>query len=347
MGCDGTMARIIGRVFGLADMLPIKDAQPPFLGERDCCLVNARFGLALLVEQLSPGQVWLPSYFFKVMLRAVQNRGARQRFYEVEYDLTVPSHDWLEDVLEGDLLVLIDYFGFPTDSGCVAELRQRGAWIVEDACQAALSRVIGQLSHFVLFSPRKFLGVPDGGILLLRAETMLDDVKLESPPAEWWLRALLTVLLRREFDHYGGSRRWFQLYQETEAVGTIGTYAMSKLSRLLLLHSHDYQVIAQRRIRNHEELARVLGTVALFPNLPSGVVPLGFPIRVEKRDSLRRMLFEHEICPPVHWPIEGFVPESYHGSHRLAASILTLPRDQRHTLQDMVRMADLVRSGLR
>lgn len=112
------------------------------------------------------------------------------------------------------------------------------------------------------------------------------------------------------------------------------------------MHSIDYKAMAQKRTHNYEELARVLGTVALFPNLPPGVVPVGFPIRVEKRDMLRRMLFEHEIYPPVHRPIEELVPESHQDSHRLAASIMTLPCDQRYTMQDMERMADFVRSGL-
>lgn len=174
----------------------------------------------------------------------------------------------------------------------------------------------------------------------------MDNVKLESAPADWWLKALLAVVLRREFDIHGGNRLWFKLYQETEAQSPIGAYAMSELSRLLLMHCIDYQEMAKKRIVNYQELARVLGAVALFPNLPPGVVPVGFPIRVEKRDMLRRMLFEHQIYPPVHWPIEGLVPESYQDSHRLAENIMTLPCDQRYTAQDMQRMADLVRNGL-
>lgn len=165
MASDDTRARIIGGVLGLAEPLPVIGAQPPFLGERDYCLVNARSGLALLVDLMSPGQVWMPSFICEVMLRAVQNRGTRQRFYEVDHDLAMTSQDWLEDVREGDIIVLIDYFGFPADSSCAAAAKQQGAWILEDACHGLLSGIVGQLSDFVLFSPRKFLGVPDGGIL--------------------------------------------------------------------------------------------------------------------------------------------------------------------------------------
>jgi dTDP-4-amino-4,6-dideoxygalactose transaminase len=280
------------------------------------------------------------------MLKAAADRGPPQRFYEVDYDLTVSSQDWLEDVCKGDIVVLIDYFGFPADSICAAAAKQRGAWILEDACQALLSTGMDQLSDFVLFSPRKFLGVPDGGILSIRPRGLLGDVKLESSPADWWLKAFLTVVLRREFDIHGSNRLWFKLYQETETQSPIGAYAMSELSRLLLMHSIDYRETARKRIVNYQELARTLHAVSLFPNLPPGVVPLGFPIRVEKRDMIREMLFEHEIYPPVHWPIAELVPKSYQDSHRLAANIMTLPCDQRYGTQDMQRMADLVLSRL-
>jgi dTDP-4-amino-4,6-dideoxygalactose transaminase len=281
------------------------------------------------------------------MLTAVESRGTHPRFYEVNYNLAVASLDWLEDVCCGDVVVLIDYFGFAADSACAAPAKEQGAWILEDKCQALLSESTDQFSDFVLFSPRKYLGVPDGGILSMRSREAMDDIKLGIAPADWWLKALRTVILRRESDMHGGNRSWFRLYQETESQSPIGAYAMSELSKILLMHCIDYRGIASRRIANYRELARVLSAVALFPKLPPGVVPLGFPIRVAKRDALRKALFEQQIYPPVHWPIEGLVPDSYQDSHRLAKSIMTLPCDQRYGTQDMQRMADLVWSGLR
>lgn len=345
MGND-TRPRIIGGMFGLQAAPDPNASYPLFLGNRSICLVNARSGIWLLVHHLSPRQVWCPSYLCHTILDAVKGSVANVRFYEVNYDLAIPSFEWLDHMHQGDLVILIDYFGFACDASCVIRAKERGAWVLEDASQALLSGNVGQSSDFILFSPRKFLGIPDGGILCINREVTFQGLDLETPPAEWWLRVFGASVLRREFDIHGGTRQWFETFQKTETESPIGSYAMSDLSRMLLLKNFDYSTIAQRRVRNYQFLASALSDSALFPDLSPEVVPLGFPIRVKNRDRVRRALFDREIYPPVHWPIQGIVPENFRDSHRLAADIMTLPCDQRYTQSDMERMAQLVSEEL-
>lgn len=246
-----------------------------------------------------------------------------------------------------DLVVLIDYFGFPCDPYCANRAKERGAWVLEDACQALLSGETGKYSDFVLFSPRKFLGVPDGGILVCRRDIGCDAIRLEDPPPEWWLKAFSASLLRREFDLYGGDRHWFRLFQETEPGGPIGHYGMSEFSRIILQNYFDCSMIARKRVENYRLLLDKLRDFALFPSLPPHVVPLGFPIRIKDRDRVHQALFAHEIYPPVHWPIEGVVPGKFESSHRLSAEIMTLPCDQRYDGTEMARMAECLLEEVR
>ena len=322
-------------MFGLQEMSNPQGSTPPFLNNNAVLLTNARSGILLLVELLSPSQVWMPSYLCETMIESVSKSPATVKFYEIDYNLTMQSLDWTDSILPNDLVVVIDYFGFPCDSSNMIQIKECGAWILEDACQALLTETVGQFSDFVIFSPRKFLGVPDGGILLCNHEITYDAYNLKSPPAEWWLKAFLASILRREFDLYGGDRRWFQLFQETEDDSPIRPCAMSELSRLLLQHSFDYMMIKEKRIRNYELLANKLDKLALFPSLLPGVVPLGFPIRIKNRDKVRQALFDFAIYPPVHWPIADIVPKKFKSSHRLAAEIMTLPCDQRYDSSDM------------
>jgi dTDP-4-amino-4,6-dideoxygalactose transaminase len=264
------------------------------------------------------------------------------RFYEVNYDLKMNASGWLEDVKERDLVVFIDYFGFPYDNTYAIDAQKKGAWIIEDASQSLLSTHIGHNSDFVLFSPRKFLGVPDGGILKSKIDVELFNIKLQEPPANWWLQAFTATVLRREFDLYGGDRRWFPLFREADINGPIGPYSISELSKFLLRHCFDYPSISKQRIENYNVLSHILDEFALFTNLPTGVVPLGFPIRLKNRDQVRNVLFEHNIYPPVHWPIHSVVPKDFTSSHRLADDIMTLLCDQRCNPQDMERMAEIV-----
>jgi hypothetical protein len=341
-----TEPEIIGGMFAL-QATPDSDASfPPFLSNRSIYLVNARSGIWLVAHQLAPRQVWCPSYLCHTILDAARNSMASVRFYQVSYDLAIPSFDWLDHLQQGDLVILIDYFGFSCDSACAVQARERGAWVLEDASQALLSGNVGRFSDFVVYSPRKFVGVPDGGIMCINCDAHFQGVDFETPPSEWWLSAFLASLLRREFDIHGGTRPWFELFQKTEPNSPIGPFAMSELSRVLLLNSFDYSTIAHRRVDNYLALADKLGGFALFPCLPDQTVPLGFPIRTKERDKVRQALFAHEIYPPVHWPIQGTVPKEYGDSHKLASEIMTLPCDQRYDRDDMDRMARLVVEAL-
>lgn len=340
--------RIIGGMFGLPDLLNVRESSPTFLDRRDLLFVNGQSGLSVLIENLSPRSVWLPSYLcVDALYEPVRRSRSAARFYGVSYELTIPSLEWLDDVQPGDLVVLIDYFGFPCDRACMDLAKTRGAWVLEDACQALLSQPGESRAHFTLFSPRKYVGVPDGGVLRVECDRDLSGVALASPPAEWWLTSLAAYVLRREFDVHGGESPWFALFQKTEEDAPMGAYAMSELTRTLLARCFDYDDIARRRRTNFEVLLETLGHLAIFRDLPSGVVPLGFPIRVTSRDRLREALFRHRVYPPVHWPLRDAVPAQFEESHRLVRDIMMLPCDQRYEPADMYRVAQLVEEGLR
>ena len=341
---DKPKPRMMGGMFGLEDLWNLKGSTPPFLKGREVLLVNGRSGILLLIELLSPTHVWMPSYLCHIMITAAGKTPTSVRFYEVNYDLNVPSLEWLDKVQRGDLVILIDYFGFIRNSSLAIRAKQQGAYVLEDAAQALLSPAVGSLGDFVLFSPRKFLGVPDGGILAFNREKEFDDINLESPPGEWWLKALFRTILRREYDIHGGSLPWFELcaFKENDEPGPIERYSMSELSKRLLIQGFDYAAIIRRRVDNYQVLADELGDIALFPNLSNGVVPMGFPIRIKNRDHVRQVFFDHKICFVTHWPIQGVVPEEFRDSHRLAAEIMTLPCDQRYDRSDMYRLSQLV-----
>ena len=341
--------RIIGGMFGLelSGSLPGPggDAPPAFLRGQHHLLATARSGLLLLARSLAPPQIWLPSYLCSVIVEAIRRSGSAVRFYAIDANLRIPHEDWLHEVRAGDLVVFIDYFGFNEWSNCGAEAMRRGAWIVEDACQAMLNEQFCQHSHYVICSPRKFFGLPDGGVLLAHAGARLPGCELPPPPAEWWLEAFAASQLRAEFDRHGGDRKWFELFSKTDPAGPTEPFGMSELSALLLNHRIDCAEAARRRRGNYRFLAAELRDLAMFPDLPSGVVPLGFPVRLRDRDRVRHAMFRAEIYPPVHWPIAGVVPTDFKASHQLAAEIMTLPCDQRYTETEMSRMLDCLKAA--
>jgi len=334
-------ASIIGGMFGVElsesdTSLKVKKL-PPFLRERQRLLATARSAVKLLVRALHPATVWLPSYICGVVIDAAREPGVRLRFYPVDHSLQIPRDDWLGQIQAGDLVIFADYFGFDTWSSYGADVKARGARIVEDACQAMLNKDFAPHSDYIIFSPRKFIGAPDGGILLAGKNTELPGADFPAPPAKWLLQATRASILRSEFDRYGGERSWFKMFQSTEADGPMEPFRMSDLTAAIL-QIVDWTMIKMRRRRNYEYLLSELGELAIFPDLPRHVVPLGFPIRVRNRDRVRRSLFNERIYPAVHWEIIDLVPAEFLSSHRLASEIMTLPSDQRYGRDDMKRM---------
>lgn len=309
-------------------------------------LANASSAFWLLARALQPRKAWLPSFLCRSLVRAFLEAGVQVEFFPVDERLHVADDHWLELVVEGDLVVRINYFGFRNSDPVFAAAKARGAWLVDDAAQALLTSGIGCDSDFMVYSPRKFVGVPDGGVLAARKPFEPCEA-LRPAPAEWWLEAFSSVLLRREHDRSGTSGDWFRQFQHSEATAPIGPFSMSTLSESLLNHSFDFAAIAERRRRNYLYLSKQLAKVAFFPELPDGVVPLGFPVRLHNRDEVRGHLFRSKIFPPVHWPVDGVVQEAFAGSHKLAREIMTLPCDQRYTSEDMHRITGAIDSLVR
>lgn len=335
------MTKIVGGVFGL-DLTTETSTTPPYTANASVHLVNGRSAIRLAVDRLSPDTVWLPSYLCTSIVDAIRDLDSTIRFYPVSYELEAGARSWLDDLEENHLVLVIDYFGFPFDRNVCTEVRHRGAWLMLDACQALYSVPKPDFADFAVYSPRKFVGVPDGGVLSIvsaRAEAAeFQEAALDHSPADWWFDSLRSLMLRREFDLRGGDRSWYELFGRCEENAPAGYYAISDFSQAVLDRSVNYRADAQARRTNFKYLADKLRAVALYKQLPEAVVPLGFPVRTADRDRVRQGLFGDSIYPPVHWPLGAYVPDEFAESHRLEADIMTIPCDQRYGREDMERV---------
>jgi dTDP-4-amino-4,6-dideoxygalactose transaminase len=83
-----------------------------------------------------------------------------------------------------------------------------------------------------------------------------------------------------------------------------------------------------------EGVSNIAHVQTLFAELDEKDIPLVFPILLsaEKRDPLRRFLIGKQVYCPVHWLMPEGAPEE---DIALAASILSIPLDQRYGRRDM------------
>jgi len=155
-------------------------------------LYRSAWSLAALVElRKIEGEprprLWLPGFFCNTSSAPARAAGADIVFYPVTSAL---APDWvacrkLASKQRPSLFVLVHYFGVAGDvEGARAFCDEVGAVLVEDAAHVLRPTArIGHAGNFVLYSPHKLVGIPDGAVLVSRKGMGALDLALAAMPA--------------------------------------------------------------------------------------------------------------------------------------------------------------------
>lgn len=305
--------------------------------------INARSAFAALVAQLEPGTIWLPAFLCPAMIGPTW--ADRVRFYGVEADF-IPNLKRVEaEARTGDLLLVVATFGQPIGPDAEAVITRRpDLHVVEDRAHALDAGPAAE-GRWMLYSPRKLLGVADGGLLV----APIDAGVLPCPePID---AALAEALWRapdlRATDPVGlDNARWHGANQEKEVAMTVSRASISPDS-LAILGQTGIDDLTRPRRSNWRVLDARLRPWSAQTSEPAAP-PLGYVLNLEPddRDRLRSLLISARIFPAVHWPELASPAEDFPREHAWTGRLLTLPCDHRYDQADMARIANLVVDAL-
>jgi dTDP-4-amino-4,6-dideoxygalactose transaminase len=298
---------------------------------------NGRSALAALVATQKPKKVWLPAYICRSVHAAVLATGIPLAFFPVNADLGPDTFFLERHVGPREMVLAVDYFGRPPTDCFLNFVRRRPDLLfVEDASQAMDT---GQppWGQWRLHSPRKLLGVIDGGFI---TPATAIDPEWTAQPSQTKARHL-AALARFEDEAEADNPHWHGANQSREAAEQTGRDRMSRLSRSFLQHLPVKPMISKRRA-NFAVLATDLQPLAFLPDRLPSFAPSGFPIQTlpEQRPGLIAALVAQGIFPAVHWTDLPSDP-SFALEHHLARTLLTLPCDHRYGPTEMARVADV------
>jgi hypothetical protein len=297
---------------------------------------SARSALRALLESSGFERILLPAYICDSVIRAVSDAGRTPVFYRLDERLA-PVAPIV--VPEDTALLCVNYFGL-CDS-IVAEIEGDVApsQLIIDNTQALFAPDSGAFGS--IYSPRKFVGLPDGGLLVAR-DPVIAMPAIEDHGSMTRMEHLLVRMAGTARDGYSSFLASNHSLEDTRPL------RMSHLTNRLL-RSIDTHAVKSRRRANFARLATAFDPInARRWTLGPACVPLCYPLVVEEDvTDIRKMLADSNIYIPTYWEDARQRIEDGSVEKIMLDNCLALPCDQRYTSALIDRLIDRVRVALR
>lgn len=292
---------------------------------------SARSAFAWFLRERGIRRLFLPEFNCPVMFDVADELGVRVELYGIDDAFRplglgeLPADAWL---------FYVNYFGLQ-DRFVAEELRHRCAGrLMLDNAQALFALPLPGIP--AIYSPRKFIGVPDGGWLV--------DRECYGEPSEVGRSShRFAALLGRVED--GPEAHYADFLAVEESIAQEGVKGMSKLTASLIART-DLPSTAECRRRNFAALHKALHGINAFDaggdRLQGG--PLAYPLLLADgalAESLRGRLRSRRIYVPTYWQD---LPTAR--ARSLSQRLLPLPVDQRYSADDMAAIVREVQQAL-
>ena len=290
------------------------------------CFQSARGAFYAFLAHVNPNKVWMPRHLCDSMIEVAIAIGVPIGWYDLNQDFSVKEFPALK---EDEYFVYVNYFGVCQKSVDNVLAKYGSDRVLIDNCQAFFAKPI-EGTH-ALYSPRKFFGVPDGGLLDTELEIELpEEIDRDS------LHRSNHLLARLALGPEGG----FEAYQKAERSLTESTpKQMSSLTRSLL-EGINLSSIRKKRAENFEYLMSELSEINNFNVDATSPSPMFYPFK--GRAILREELLEAKIFIPTYWKDAQKRCEA-NWNVEMIEGLLPLPLDQRYTPAQLARVVNIVR----
>jgi hypothetical protein len=223
----------------------------------------------------------------------------------------------------------VDYFGISADA-CDTAIAQYGRErVLVDASQSLFHTP--RESVATVYSPRKFVGVPDGGLMvgpqILPLPTMADEAASTARSQHLITRASGHIL--KGYDQFQNAEASLSC-SESQAMSALTTYMLAAI---------NFDQVRRRRIANFKNLSTALRGIGFnVPELPNDAVPLCCPVIDVEGRLMQQKLIAQNIFTPTYWS-DTTLPEDDKIGLTLRDRTVYLPCDQRYGGPEMARIA--------
>lgn len=319
---------------------------------------SGRNAIKALARQLKDGgaRVLLPAYTCETVILPFIDEGYEISYYGINSDMSLNIESLLNliETFQPNLVLFHSYFGFDTlsvDKSVIEGIHDRGITIIEDITQSVFSEHYIECSDYYVSSLRKFMAIPDGGVLFSKKELDITDICSHD-------NAIVKIALEafdQKAEYIAVSQneelkeRFRDGYVNLNHMIADNNHLMFMSSESLqIFESCDVDYIRTKRRENFESLASVIreidGGSLVISETNDKTAPLYLPIYVKgDRKALQHYLAENKVYCPVIWPKPSQVTCDCEKMDYMYAHMLCIPIDQRYGEDELCKIERLFR----
>lgn len=289
-------------------------------------LQSARAALNFFLKNTSYQKIWMPAFTCDAIVESLNDINIKLSFYHIDDDFNIVDDIKLQ---KNEILLYINYFGICNSNVESLLSRFNPNNIIIDNSQALFESEKNNLA--TIYSLRKFLGVPDGG--LLYSDFIDNPTGIEKSNID---EKNCIHLMQRFFDD---REKAYGSYIKSESFfSDVIPRQISELS-LKLSSSLCLDTISNVRAVNFNYLNRKLRHLNVLA-IKKNTSPLCFPLLTNNK-NIKIKLREEKIFLPTYWAdANNRSPNQFEKS--MIESCLYLPIDQRYNQTDMKYIAERV-----
>ncbi len=301
-----------------------------FLHDDGILLNSGRNALEYILRSLHEiKHLYIPYFTCDVVMEPIKKMAIPFSRYHINEHLEL-SEDI--NVQKGEYILYTNYYGIK-DSYCKVLAEQYGEKLIIDNAQAFYAKCIANIKTF--YSPRKYVGIPDGGIAYIEGDISIEQYEQDQS----WDRC--SHLLKR-YDLIP-SDGYADFKENSHKLANQSIKRMSNLTQSLLC-SIDFVKIKEARRQNFKELHKAFKSINKLDtiHLDDFEAPLVYPLWIENGKELKSELIKQQIFCATYWPNVFEWCKEYEFEKKLANNIICIPVDQRYDNEDMLRIINII-----
>lgn len=306
------------------------------------CLRSGRDALKAIAREYAPTIVLMPALACDSMSLPFKQYNHTIVYYRLteQYEIDL---SYLRECIpqEKALFLYMDYFGIPSVSDdSLTQLRNDfpNMVFIEDRTHNLLWESKRSFSsEFVMASIRKWVNIPDGGVLWaknpLKNNQFAEDTSFST-------KRLKAQCLRRDYFNCGNEgikREYRELFSTVSEIldsdkepSRMSEYSFELLKRV------DWGFVRNQRNLNAKRLIEVLKEADVeFIQQESGVSDLYVSFKISNRDGKQKQLSSMGIFNTIIWPLADEQKQVCEVARLTEECMLAAPCDQRYVEDDM------------